>query len=280
MGRKAIRKREELEVNKKEMVREALEEKLEPEIEKEIMIEEISEEVPVIEEIKEIKVAPEEERKKKIQEKLATWKPKTELGRLVKDGVITNIDEILDKNKKIFEPEIVEALLPNLDYDLINIGQAKGKFGGGKRRPWRQTQKKTGEGNIPKFSALVVVGDRNGHIGVGLSKSKETVNAREKAIRRALLNIFKVTRGCGSFDCICNDPHSIPLVVDGKSSSAKVILKPAPRGTGTVADEEIKKIFRLAGIKDIYVKSFGKTRTKFNHVMAVVNALKKLNKLT
>lgn len=224
------------------------------------------------------KLSLEERHRKRIEENLSAWKPKTELGRLVKDGIITDIDEILKKGRKILEPEIVDALV-DWSYELIAIGQAKGKFGGGKRRVWRQTQKKTAEGNVPKFSTMAVIGDKKGHIGYGLAKTKETLPAREKAIRKAKLNIFKIPLACGSFDCICNEPHSIPFVVEGKCGSVKVILKPAPKGVGLVSDEEIKKIFRLVGIKDIYMKSFGKTRTKFNHAKAVLNALKKLNKI-
>ncbi len=76
------------------------------------------------------------------------WEPKTKLGKLVKEGKIKDIDEILDSNQKILEEQIVDSLL-DLKSELIFIGQAKGKFGGGKRRAWRQTQKKTKEGNIP-----------------------------------------------------------------------------------------------------------------------------------
>ena len=77
---------------------------------------------------------------------LAEWQPKTELGRKVRNKEITNIDEILDKGLRVLEPEIVDTLL-NLSSELILVGQSKGKFGGGQRRVFRQTQKKTMEGN-------------------------------------------------------------------------------------------------------------------------------------
>lgn len=284
---KASKKKEPLEREKKEIARDAEEEKVGPVIEKEIEKQEEKEKKEIKEEkeekqeekqeITEAKLSPEERRKREIAEKLASWKPKTEIGKLVKEGVITNIDEVLAKGRKILEPEIIDALI-DWQYELIAIGQAKGKFGGGKRRAWRQTQKKTAEGNVPKFSAFAIVGDANGHIGYAMAKAKETLPAREKAIRKAKLNIFKVPRGCGSFDCICNEPHSIPLAIEAKCGSVRVKLMPAPRGAGLVADEEIKKIFRLVGIKDIYVKSFGKTRTKYNHAKAILEALRKLNK--
>jgi small subunit ribosomal protein S5 len=186
---------------------------------------------------------------------------------------LKDIDEITEKYK-IMEPEIVDYLL-DLKSELINIGQSKGKFGGGKRRIWRQTQKKTAEGNIPTFACLAVVGDENGHVGIGLGKAKETLPSREKAIRKAKLNIMKVERGCGSFDCSCNEPHSVPFEVEGKCGSSRVILMPAPQGTGLVIGDECKKILRLAGIKDIYSKTFGQTRTNINLARACIDALKK-----
>src|SRR3989344_2645991 len=97
----------------------------------------------------------------------------------VKSGKIKNIDEILENGKKILESEIVDSLL-GLKSDMISIGQSKGKFGGGKRRIWRQTQRKTQEGNVPTFSTQAVVGDENGHVGIGAGRAKETLPAREK----------------------------------------------------------------------------------------------------
>ena len=153
---------------------------------------------------------------------LASWEPKTKLGKDVNDGKVKNLDEVLDNNLKILEPEIVDRLI-NVKSDLLFIGQSKGKFGGGKRRIWRQTQRKTKEGNVPTFSTLAVVGDENGHIGIGDGKSKETLPAREKAVRKAKLNIMRITRACAGFDCACSELHSIPFKVSGKQGS--VILQ-------------------------------------------------------
>ncbi len=248
----------------------------EPESEQE-KIEKANEEIEEFRE-KELKKISEDERKEeKRREFLESWNPKTELGKKVKAGKITDLGEILDKNLKIFEPEIVDYLIKP-ETELIFIGQAKGKFGGGKRRAWRQTQRKTKEGNIPTFSTMVAVGNKNGYVGIGTGKAKETLPAREKAIRRAKLNIIKVNRGCGSFDCSCDEPHSIPFKVQGKTGSSKIILMPAPQGTGLVISDEGKKIMRLAGIKDIYSKTLGQTKTTFNLAKAIIDALKKLNK--
>lgn len=210
------------------------------------------------------------------EEVVAAWEPITDLGRKVKAGQIKDISEILDNNLKILEDGIVDSLLV-LQSDLISIGQSKGKFGGGKRRAWRQTQRKTKEGNVPTFSALAVVGDGNGHVGIGYGKSKETLPSRDKATRKAKLNIFHITRGDGSFDSVGGGETSIPFKVEGKSGSVRVVFMPAPPGTGLVVADELKKVLKLAGIKDIYSKTFGKQRTTFNFVKAAIDALKKTN---
>ncbi len=207
--------------------------------------------------------------------KLEHWKPVTALGKAVKQGAVRNIDEILKQGKIILEPEIVDALL-DLKAELLLIGQAKGKFGGGKRRAFRSTQKKTAEGNKPRFEAMVVVGDGDSHVGIGYGKSKDTLPAREKALRNAKLNIFKVVKGCGSWECSCKTPHSVPFKVEGKVGSVRVEILPAPKGNGLVAESEVKKILSLAGIQDAWVNVYGQARNKINLVKATEKALRKL----
>jgi len=252
------------------------EEMIEDEVADEVLAADIPE---VIEEIK--AKAPERERRafegKSREEILSEWEPKTKLGMEVKNDKIKNIDEILDSGRKILEEQIVDKLLI-LQTDLIAIGQSKGKFGGGKRRAWRQTQKKTQEGNIPTFSTMAVVGDGNGHIGFGDGKAKETLPARDKAIRKAKLNIMRIKRACSAFDCACNELHTVPFKVMGKSGSVRVILIPAPQGTGLVVAGELKKLLKLAGVKDVYSKTFGSGRTTFNMIKACFDALRKTNK--
>lgn len=210
------------------------------------------------------------------QEKLDNWVPRTELGKMVRAGTIKNIDEILDIGRKIMEPEIVDLLIPGLIVDTLFIGQAKGKFGGGKRRAFRQTQKKTKEGNVLTFGVMAVVGDGRGHVGLGYGRAAETLPAKEKAIRKAKLNIVKIKIGCASFDCSCDEEHSVPVAVTGKCSSTVVKLMPAPQGTGLVVNDELKKILRAAGIKDVYSKCSGKMRTTFNAGKACMAALNKI----
>jgi small subunit ribosomal protein S5 len=236
--------------------------------------EEISEEL--LEEEIDKELAKPKEEEKEIKQEILSWVPKTKLGKEVKEKKIKNIDEILDSGRKILEEEIVDSLI-DVKSDLISIGQSKGKFGGGKRRAWRQTQRKTKEGNIPTFSTLAVIGDENGHVGIGVGRAKETLPARDKAIRKAKLEIIKVKRSCSSFDCLCSELHSIPFKVEGKSGSVRVILIPAPQGTGLVVAKELKKILKFAGIKDVYSKTFGKKRTTANLAKACIDALKKTN---
>jgi small subunit ribosomal protein S5 len=246
---------------------------------KKIGISKDEEKIEEIAEEKVLEIIEEEVKKKEVVPRdlvLSSWEPKTKLGRDVKEGKIKNIDEILEGKQKILEDQIVDSLL-TLKSDLISIGQSKGKFGGGKRRAWRQTQRKTQEGNVPTFSTMAVVGDENGHVGVGDGKAKETLPARAKALRKAKLNLIKIKRGCAAFDCACSEPHTIPFKVQGKAGSVRVDLAPAPQGTGLVVANELKKVLKLAGIKDVYSKTFGKKRTSFNLVKACMDALNKTN---
>lgn len=216
----------------------------------------------------------EPKQKKEVEEIL--WKPKTELGRKVKSGEITSIGQALAFGKRIMEPEITETLIPNLGSEFILVGQAHGKFGGGKRRLVKQTQRKAREGNKPSFTTMAVVGNEDGYVGVGVGTAKETVVAKDKSVRKAKLNLIEVIRGCGSWQCGCGDPHSLPFETEGKCSSVSVKLMPAPRGTGLVVEKELAKLLRLAGYKDLRSKTSGQTRTKMNTVKACVKALEKV----
>jgi len=203
---------------------------------------------------------------------LENWIPKTKLGKLVKDGKVTTMDEAIKHT--ILEPEIVDRLI-SVSSEVLNIGQAKGKFGGGKRRAWRQTQRKTAEGNVPTFSCMSVVGDRQGFVGIGYGRAKETLPARAKSVRKAKLNIIKIKRACSSFDCNCGEPHTVPFIVEGKAGSSRIKLIPAPQGTGLVIGDECKKILRMAGVKDVYSRTTGKKRTTINVAKACIDALSK-----
>ena len=210
---------------------------------------------------------------------METWIPRTRLGKMVKAGEIQSIDEILDRGMKIIEPEVVDTLLPGLRSELVNIGQSKGKFGGGQRRPFKRTQKKVREGARNKYSYLAVVGNGNGYIGMGKGSSRESVKARQLALINAKRNIVRIFRGCGDWECGCRTTHSLPFVVEGKAGSVRVVLKPAPRGTGLVIGDEGKKILELAGIRDVWAETYGETRSRINYAYAIMDALKKIRRV-
>lgn len=225
------------------------------------------------EEIVEVPVA---EEKNPVME---NWSPRTELGRRIKSGEIKDISEIFDQGLSILESEVADVLLPNMENVLIMVGQSKGKFGGGKRTIWRQTQKKTCEGNKPKFTAVAVIGNKDGYVGLGIGKAKETMPAREKAVKQAKLNMIRIKRGCGSWECSCAGPHSIPFKVRGKCGSVEITIMPAPKGSSLIIEKECQKVLELAGIKDVYSKAKGQTTSKMNLIKACFSALKQLTQI-
>ncbi len=206
------------------------------------------------------------------------WIPKTELGAAVKSGKIESYDEILAKRLKVLEPEIVDHFFPELESDFFLIGQSKGKFGGGRRRVYKTTQKKVREGARNKFTYVAVVGNGNGYVGIGKGSSRGSMAARNSATKAAKLNLVKIIRGCGSWECGCASPHTLPFRSEGKSGSVKIVLKPAPRGTGLAINDESKKILAMAGIKDVWSESFGDTRSRINLAYATFKALKNTRK--
>lgn len=207
------------------------------------------------------------------------WKPKTELGKRVMEGSIASIGEIFSSGKKIKEAEIVDKLLPNMQSEVILIGGSPGKGGGIKRTPTRRTARMHRSGRRYRISAMVVIGNGDGYIGVGKAQALEHRDAIEKATHEAKLNVIPIKRGCGSWECACGSIHSIPAEARGKSGSVTVVLKPAPRGLGLAVADEGKKVLQLAGIRDIWSKSYGNTRARINYVLAIFIAFKKLNSM-
>lgn len=205
------------------------------------------------------------------------WKPKTELGRKVLQQDITDVSQILRGQAKIKEPEIIDYLVPDLQDEVMLIGGTPGKGGGKRRIVSRRTARMHKSGRRFKTKAMVAVGNRNGLIGLEEGYAQDTRDAIDKARDNAKMNLMEVRRGCGSWECGCGEPHSIPFGVTGKSGSVEVELQPAPRGISQAVSEEVGKIIELAGIEDIWIKSRGKTQSRENHVKAVYNALHKLN---
>lgn len=194
------------------------------------------------------------------EERLERWIPRTKLGKIIFEGNISSMEEIFAEGFKIREPEIVDALLPELQEEVININLV---------------QKQTDAGEKSRFKAIVVVGNSDGYVGLGSEKARQVRTAIQKAAVDARLNITPVRRGCGSWECGCDRPHSLPFQVRGKCGGVQVVLIPGPRGLGIVASEEAKIILDFAGVKDCWTRSYGSTRTIPSFACAVFDALRK-----
>ncbi|KAK8800373.1 hypothetical protein WA171_000920 [Blastocystis sp. BT1] len=186
------------------------------------------------------------------------WVPVTKIGRLVKAGKITSIEEIYLFSLPIKEPEIVDKLLPDLKEEVMQVFPV---------------QKQTTAGQRTRFKAFVAVGDCNGHVGLGSKCAKEVAGAIKGAILVAKMSIIPVRRGYWGDNV--GSVHTVPVKVTGKCGSVRVRLIPAPRGTGIVASPVMKKLLTLAGIDDVYTSSRGHTRTLGNSIKATIAALRK-----
>src|SRR3989337_3935971 len=133
----------------------------------------------------------------------------------------------------------------------------------------RRISKKTKGGNTIRFTALVVVGDKKGKIGVGLSKASSVTNAIRKSIEAAKRRMFKITlRGT-----------TIPYSINEKFSASKILLKPAPPGSGIIAGGPVRVVLEAAGVRDAVGKSLG-TKNKASNVYATLKALRTLTKIS
>ncbi len=188
------------------------------------------------------------------------WKPRTKLGKLILEGRVSSIEEVFTEGLKIREPQIVDVLIPDIQEEVININLV---------------QKQTDAGEKSRFKAIVAVGNRDGYVGLGSGKAPQVRTAIEKAAMDARLNITLVRRGCGSWECACGKPHSLPFEARGKCGGVEIALIPGPRGLGVVASEVAKIILGLAGVKDCWTRSYGSTRTIPSFAYAVFDALRK-----
>jgi small subunit ribosomal protein S5 len=195
---------------------------------------------------------------------IEAWTPKTKIGEMVKNKQITSIEQIFASGKSIKEVEVIDALLPNLESKVLEVASV---------------QRMTKNSRKQKYRATVVIGDRNGHVGVGTGKDVEVRPAVDSAIKDAKKKIISVRLGCGSWECDCGTNHSLPMKLHGRCGSAEIILKPAPRGVGIVAGEVAKTVLELAGIKDVWSFSRGRTRDIYNMAIATYTALNSMNKI-
>jgi len=128
----------------------------------------------------------------------------------------------------------------------------------------KRTSKKTKGGNRFRFTALMVVGDRNGNVGVGLGKAKDVSLAIKKGVRQARKAMFPVE--------LVGDAKTIAHDIKVKYKAAQVLLKPAPLGTGVIAGGAVRTIAEAAGIRNIVGKIIGSNNKKSN-VKATIAAL-------
>ncbi len=117
------------------------------------------------------------------------------------------------------------------------------------------------------FRATLVVGNRNGQVGVGIAKSKDVASAVEKATRAARHDMMRVPM---------TKNNSILYDVEGKQTSARVFLRPTKQGRGIIAGGAVRAVCELAGLQDVSAKMLGRSNNKLNNALATMKALKKL----
>lgn len=193
---------------------------------------------------------------------LRSWTPRTRLGNMVFAGEVITYEQALATGLPVREVEVVDALLPDLEDEVINVNMV---------------QRMTDSGRRPRFNVMAVVGNRNGYVGLGMAKAKDVSNAIQKAIIAAKLNLISVQRGNGSWESSAGPGTSVPIKVNGRSASTRVTLMPAAKGKGLVIGETGKKVLELAGVTDVLSRTKGQTRTTINYAAATFNALKALN---
>lgn len=193
-----------------------------------------------------------------MEERSERWTPRTELGRLVAKGEITNMHDALETKLPLLEPEIVDILMPDLIDEVLDI---------------HMVQRMTDSGRRVRFAVTTVVGNQNGFVGLGRVSGKQVRPTIQKSIDQAKLNIVEILRGSGSWECRYDNPNSLPFAVTGRAGSTRVTIKPAPPGVGLVINNTGKTILKLAGVKDVWSFTKGQTQTIFNFASATITAL-------
>ncbi|MES2153892.1 MAG: 30S ribosomal protein S5 [bacterium] len=188
------------------------------------------------------------------------WVPKTRLGKMVKSGDVKSMSEALATKLPLREPEIVDALLPELADEVLNINMV---------------QRMTDSGRRVRFSITAVTGNKDGFVGLGMAKGKEVGPTIKRAIDRAKINMIEVKRGSGSWQSGAGAPaNSVPFKLFGKCASTEVTIKPAPQGTGLVGGKTARAVLGLAGVHDAWIYTRGQTGTTTNYAKALFAALK------
>jgi small subunit ribosomal protein S5 len=196
-------------------------------------------------------------------EALRNWQPLTRLGRAVISGEIVTMEQAIRSGMPIREVQVVNALLPNLEEEIIKVNMV---------------QRMTDSGRRVRFNVMACVGNRDGYVGLAIAKGKEVAGTISKAIDAAKLNVISVQRGNGSWESSAGPGTSVPFKVTGRAGSTRVTLMPAPAGKGLVVGGTGKKVLELAGVTDVLSRSKGQTRTTINYALATYNALIEMNK--
>jgi small subunit ribosomal protein S2e len=175
----------------------------------------------------------------------------------VREGYIKSIEEVYLFSFPVKEYQIVDHFFGDkLKDEVMKI---------------MPVQKQTRAGQRTRFKAFVVVGDSDGHVGLGVKCSKEVATAIRGAIIAAKLSVLPVRRGYWGNKI--GAPHTTPTKVTGKCGSVRVRIVPAPRGTGIVAARVPKKFLNYAGVQDCYTQAKGSTKTLGNFVKATFFAI-------
>ncbi len=194
---------------------------------------------------------------------LRNWQPRTRLGRMVMNGEILTYEQALATGYPIREVEIVDALLPEMEDDVLSVNMI---------------QRMTDSGRRVRFNVLCAVGNKDGYVGLSVCKGKEVASTIQKAITQAKLKLVPVLRGNGSWESAEGPGNSIPFKSTGRSGSTRVTLLPAPSGKGLVIGDYGRRVLTLAGVEDVWSRSSGQTRSTINFARATYNALEELSK--
>ncbi len=155
-----------------------------------------------------------------------------------------------EKNRKSHAAKAQQAPVEEYAEAVLNVRRVAKVIKGGRRFA---------------FSALVVVGDRKGNVGIALGKSREVSSAIAKALRKARKTMFSIPLY----------KTTIPYDVEGKHGSSRVIIRSASKGTGVIAGGAVRAVMEALGVRDILAKSLGSANSQ-NVVKATIDALKKL----
>ena len=152
-------------------------------------------------------------------------------------------------NKKDNKRKRMPKEKPEFDQQIVDLARVTRVTKGGKQL---------------SFRATVLIGDHNGRVGYGVEKGKDVQIAVEKAVNNAKKNLISVPFIYST----------IPHVVEAKHKAAKVLLKPAPQGSGVIAGGAVRAVLEMAGVQNVSSKMLGKSSNKMNNIKATFAALK------